>query len=66
MLTRFKRVFVAPLIAAIAFVSFSSFSEAESKAAAVKCVGSTGYCRITLPDGTVAESTGNVEVTQSL
>ncbi|MCX6317268.1 MAG: hypothetical protein NTW29_08250 [Bacteroidetes bacterium] len=57
-MTKVKKMLAFTAVAALAFVSFSAFALKPS----VKCVGSTGYCRITLPDGTVAESTGNVEV----
>jgi hypothetical protein len=62
MMTKIKKMLAVTAVAALAFVSFSAFTAAPS----VKCVGATGYCRITLPDGTVAESTGNVEVSTAV
>lgn len=58
---KIKTLFSITFVALAAIVVMSSFTNA-SNAVTVKCVGYVGYCKITLPDGTVAESTGNLEV----
>jgi hypothetical protein len=61
---KIKNLFSVSFVALTAIIVMSSFTNASSSLS-VKCVGYVGYCKITLPDGTVAESTGNVEVSNA-
>jgi|GEM_PF-3394458 len=55
-----KKLLLAPVVAAIAFVALQSFT---ASAPTIKCVGPNGECLITLPDGTQVRSTGQAEIT---
>ncbi len=56
-----KKLLLAPVVAAIAFVALQSFAPAAQQ---IDCVGA-GTCIITLPDGTKVESTGSARITPS-
>jgi len=57
-----RKMLLASAVAAIAFASLQSFT---SVTPALECFGYDGYCRITLPDGTVIESPGRIRVVDS-